>query len=277
MQQQIICTIFRPIKAHHLLLGEFLETVVSLGLGDLVDLASSPPVSQSSILGSPNQDCHPSSTSPRRSDSIEYGSQKSSGYEGPVSKKMRLSPSPSSNASLSQAVATSKSPSTSIPVNPSASEISDPNTSSHDKNSPNDGAPPQPIESSVVEVDPDVDAVEHLEQSMSVECGMKVCPECGEKIDRRIFKRHLQTHTEPDPFKCNLCGQEFSRLDNLQRHSTERCPRSYVPSFVLIRGCSHITSANFGGFQTSPPPLVSNRQQLPNSPSPPRQQSSTFA
>ena len=61
MQQQVICTIFRPIKAHHLLLGEFLETVVSLGLRDLVDLASSPPVSQSSILGSPNQGCHPSS------------------------------------------------------------------------------------------------------------------------------------------------------------------------------------------------------------------------
>ena len=144
MQQQVISTIFRPITAHHLLLGEFLETVVSLGLEDLVDLASSPPVSQSSIPGSPNQDCHQSSTSPRRSDSFEYGSQKSSRHEGPASKKMRLSPSPSSNASLSQAVDTSKSPSTSIPVNPSASKVSDPNTSSHNKYSPNDGAPPQP-------------------------------------------------------------------------------------------------------------------------------------
>ena len=44
-----------------------------------------------------------------------------------------------------------------------------------------------------------------------------------------------------------------------------------------LRGCPHITSANFRGFQTPPPPLVSNRQQLPYPPSPPRQQSSAFA
>ena len=31
-----------------------------------------------------------------------------------------------------------------------------------------------------------------------------------------------------------------------------------------LRGCPHIISANFGGFQTPPPPLVSNRQQLPD-------------
>ena len=43
-----------------------------------------------------------------------------------------------------------------------------------------------------------------------------------------------------------------------------------------LRGCPHITSANFRGFQTPPPPLVSNRQQLPYPPSPPRQQSSAF-
>ena len=29
-----------------------------------------------------------------------------------------------------------------------------------------------------------------------------------------------------------------------------------------LRGCPHIMSANFGGFQTPPPPLVSNRQHL---------------
>ena len=45
----------------------------------------------------------------------------------------------------------------------------------------------------------------------------------------------------------------------------------------LFRGCPHITSANFRGFQTPPSPLVSNRQQLPNPPPPPRQQSSAFA
>ena len=34
-----------------------------------------------------------------------------------------------------------------------------------------------------------------------------------------------------------------------------------------IRGCPHITSANFGGFQTPPPPLVSLRQHLADPPS----------
>ena len=35
----------------------------------------------------------------------------------------------------------------------------------------------------------------------------------------------------------------------------------------LIRGCPHIASANFRGFQTPSPPLVSNCQQLPYPPS----------
>ena len=35
-----------------------------------------------------------------------------------------------------------------------------------------------------------------------------------------------------------------------------------------VRGCSHITSAKFGGFQTPPPPLVSNGQHLPDPPPP---------
>ena len=45
---------------------------------------------------------------------------------------------------------------------------------------------------------------------------------------------------------------------------------------IILRGCPHITSANFGGFQTPPPPLVSNRQHLLDPPSPPRQPSSAF-
>ena len=43
-----------------------------------------------------------------------------------------------------------------------------------------------------------------------------------------------------------------------------------------VRGCPHITSANFEGFQTPPPPLVSNGQHLLDPPSPPRQPSSAF-
>ena len=37
---------------------------------------------------------------------------------------------------------------------------------------------------------------------------------------------------------------------------------------LAVRGCPHIMSANFGGFQTPPPPLVSNGQQLPYPPPP---------
>ena len=43
-----------------------------------------------------------------------------------------------------------------------------------------------------------------------------------------------------------------------------------------LRSCPHIMSANFGGFQTPPPPLVSNRQHLLDPPSLPRQPSSAF-
>ena len=35
----------------------------------------------------------------------------------------------------------------------------------------------------------------------------------------------------------------------------------------LYRGCPHITSANFRGFQAPPPPLVSLRQHLADPPS----------
>ena len=41
---------------------------------------------------------------------------------------------------------------------------------------------------------------------------------------------------------------------------------AYLVYFVF-RGCPHITSANFGGFQTPPPPLVSLRQHLADPPS----------
>ena len=47
-------------------------------------------------------------------------------------------------------------------------------------------------------------------------------------------------------------------------------------SWWTLRGCPHIMSAKFGGFRTPPPPLVSNRQQLPYPPFPPRQHSSAF-
>ena len=36
--------------------------------------------------------------------------------------------------------------------------------------------------------------------------------------------------------------------------------------WLVLRGCPHITSANFGGFQTPPPPLVSRRQHLADPP-----------
>ena len=218
---------------HYLLMGDFLETVVSLGLENLVDLASSPPVSQSDLPGSPSLDCHPSSGG------SVHGSQNGPEHEeDPPSKKMRLTPSPSqsSNGALSRAVspsAASKSSSTCLQVNTSASTSSDSATISPSLNKESPSAPPQPLASIVDDVAPDDDVVEHLEQSMSVAVGMKVCPECGDKVDKRIFKRHLESHTEPGPFKCNLCGQEFSRLDNLKRHNEDRCPRLYLLLIVL--------------------------------------------
>ena len=46
--------------------------------------------------------------------------------------------------------------------------------------------------------------------------------------------------------------------------SVKKCWTKISPG---IRGCPHITSANFGGFQTPPPPLVSLSQHWADPPS----------
>ena len=58
-------------------------------------------------------------------------------------------------------------------------------------------------------------------------------------------------------------------LPYLQRHSFQNS--------LLFRGCSHIMSANFGGFQNPPTPLVILRHLLAYPPSPLRHASSAFA
>ena len=57
----------------------------------------------------------------------------------------------------------------------------------------------------------------------------------------------------------------------LQKISLEWNLCRHMPIEQVVRGCPHITSANFEGFQTPPPPLISNGQQLPYPPSPHRQ------
>ena len=59
-------------------------------------------------------------------------------------------------------------------------------------------------------------------------------------------------------------------------HNHQQASKSTLLAHVNgIGGCPHITSANFRGFQTPPPPLVSNCQHLLDPP-PPRQLSSAF-
>ena len=66
----------------------------------------------------------------------------------------------------------------------------------------------------------------------------------------------------------------YNTLNNLSKNvilwiSKQTFKGWYPLGWSSFRGCPHIMSANFGGFQTPPSPLVSNRQQLPNPPPPP--------
>ena len=48
-----------------------------------------------------------------------------------------------------------------------------------------------------------------------------ICPECGEKIDKREKWRHMQKHIKTG-YKCELCGKSFTRKSYLCKHMCKK-------------------------------------------------------
>ena len=53
----------------------------------------------------------------------------------------------------------------------------------------------------------------------------RICPHCTDKIPKNNYARHLQTHSDRDSKKCNLCGKVVKRGDHMKRHKESRCRR----------------------------------------------------
>ena len=68
----------------------------------------------------------------------------------------------------------------------------------------------------------DGDAEEDLGQKKMT----KKCSICSRSVDKRSFARHVRLHDDGAPtVTCNLCAKEFDRMDSLNRHQRENCPR----------------------------------------------------
>jgi uncharacterized Zn-finger protein len=44
------------------------------------------------------------------------------------------------------------------------------------------------------------------------------CSVCGTVVQRRCFKRHLESHSNIKSHVCRICGKFYTRKDSLQRH-----------------------------------------------------------
>ena len=193
----------RPIKMHHLILSKFLEVVVALGLADLVgltDLASCPPIGQSSLP----------SLAPQVSVDVAEALEQSDG--GPPTKVMRQGSVGAPESSTPADPAISSASSASLPNKEAPAIVHD-----HDYLGKTEAGAVEPVDGKTGQV----------EQSLSVEKAFRICPECNSKVDKRIFKRHLEAHDDSTStrFKCDLCEEPFTRVSSLMRHKSQRCPR----------------------------------------------------
>ena len=198
----------RPIKMHHLILSKFLEVVVALGLSDLVgltDLASSHPVAQSSLPESPRP-----SLAPQGSVDVAEALEQTDG--GPPAKVMRQGSVGAPESSTPADPAISSASSASLPNKEAPAIVHD-----HDYLGKTEAGAVEPVDGKTGQV----------EQSLSVEKAFRICPECNSKVDKRIFKRHLEAHDDSTStlFKCDLCEEPFTHASSLMRHKSQRCPR----------------------------------------------------
>ena len=198
----------RPIKMRHMILYKFLEVVVALGLSDLVgltDLASSHPVAQSSLPESPRP-----SLAPQGSVDVAEALEQTDG--GPPAKVMRQGSVGAPESSTPADPAISSASSASLPNKEAPAIVHD-----HDYLGKTEAGAVEPVDGKTGQV----------EQSLSVEKAFRICPECNSKVDKRIFKRHLEAHDDSTStlFKCDLCEEPFTLASNLMRHKSQRCPR----------------------------------------------------
>ena len=60
--------------------------------------------------------------------------------------------------------------------------------------------------------------------SPQVSSKMKRCQKCNLDIHRQSWSRHVRSHGD-EKISCDLCGQDFTRLDHLKRHRVKHCHR----------------------------------------------------
>ena len=62
----------------------------------------------------------------------------------------------------------------------------------------------------------------------------KFCKVCMQKISAPNFVRHCLLHGgSTRPLQCELCGQKFTRVDNIKRHIELNCKRLGVPIALI--------------------------------------------
>ena len=44
------------------------------------------------------------------------------------------------------------------------------------------------------------------------------CPECNKKLKQKSYRSHVKTHLGAKQFKCDLCGDRFTRRNDVMRH-----------------------------------------------------------
>ena len=232
----------RSINVNHLLLDEFLPTLVSLGLDKTVGLEDSPASSQSSLLDSPQLPKRlvtppldlPGSLLPASNPSSPSSpllGQRDTECEEPPTKVRRTSINHPGSSSL---IPKRKLPARSS-KNPSSSQHGTPPSSipgqSGATSRPPAGVPrtstriskaaPKSPRSSSSSNPPS----EESKSKLDLNWMKRRCPECGLNVHKNSYWRHLENHKEKDRLVCDLCSKSFTRLDHLTRHRNERCSR----------------------------------------------------
>ena len=61
------------------------------------------------------------------------------------------------------------------------------------------------------------------------------CPECNKKLKQKSYRSHLRTHLGVKQFKCELCGDGFTRKNDVKRHTKliHDKPRSFQCDICL--------------------------------------------